>query len=363
MTVDAKGAVSVAATTLLSVALALLLCGLLFLPFHVNPLRAYADIARYGWTSPHGLGATLVKATPLIFCALATVICWRSGFLYLGFDGCYLAGATGTTLAGLWLPAGPPAQLAAVAAAFAAGAAWAGLVGLIRTRLGGNEVLSSLMLNYVAAFIVQYLVSGPIASGNDLPQSDAVPRVDWLPVLPGTHAHLGILVAIAAAGLVAVLMGRTPLGFSWRMTGLNDRAARAAGTPVERHILVAAALGGGLAGLAGLSDVLGLQHRLIDGMGSGIGFTGMVVALLARLSALACVPAAILYAGLITGAEALQRDMQLPASVVDILESLIILFILAGSSMSFLSGSFLSRSFLSGTRLSRLPGLWRNRSS
>lgn len=312
--------------------LALRLAGCLFVPFGADPLSAYAALLGDGFASLRGFGFTLVKASPLILVALGTIVSWQTGFLTLGFDGCYLAGAAASTAVALHA-AGLPAPVflpLALAAAFAAGAAWSGWVAALRVFYGGNEVLVSLMANYVAALAVQYLVSGPLRAPSDLPQSPRLPPSTWLPgVLPGTRAHAGILVAVAAAGLVAVLLRRTPLGFELNVTGLNPLAARYAGIRVGRSVLLAALVGGGLAGLAGLVDVLGLQHRLIDGMSGGTGFVGIVVALLARMDALTAVPVGLAYAGILVGAEVMQREAGLPASIVFILQSLIVLMVLA----------------------------------
>jgi simple sugar transport system permease protein len=219
---------------------------------------------------------------------------------------------------------------------FAAGGAWAGLVGLVRARLGGNEVLISLMSNYIAVFILQYLVSGPMRAPGSLPETRLLPRGTWLPfILPGTRAHAGILIAIAAAILVWMLLQKMPLGYELIVTGFNAAAARYAGIDVGRRILLAAFFAGGLGGLAGMAEVLGSQHRLMDGISGGVGFVGIVVALLARLNPIAVIPTALLYGGMSVGADAMQRRADIPSSITFILQSLTVLLVLAFDALRY----------------------------
>jgi simple sugar transport system permease protein len=215
---------------------------------------------------------------------------------------------------------------------FLAGALWAGTVGVLRARFGGNEVLISLMANYVAILIAQYLVSGPMRAPGGLPETQRLPRETWLPfILPGTRAHAGVLLAVFATVLVWILLRALPLGYELIVTGLNPAAARYAGIHVGRRIVFAACVAGGLGSLAGTVEVLGVQHRLMDGISGGVGFVGIIVALLAQLNPLAVLPAALLYGGMSVGADAMQRRANIPASITFVLQSLIVLFILAGS--------------------------------
>jgi general nucleoside transport system permease protein len=329
---------AVALANVAAVALALLGGGLLFLPFHVDPLSAYADLVGEAFLSRRGFGVTLVQAAPLVLVGLGTIFAWRSGFAYLGFQGCLLAGAVGATLVGLqggpggalgFLPA-PVLWLLAGGAGFAAGAGWSAVVGFIRARLGGTEVLVSLMMNYVAALAVQYLVTGPMRAPGDLPQSLLLPRVAWLPiVLPDTRANAGIVVALIAAVVVALVLHGSVVGYELIVTGLNPSAARFGGIDVQRRILLAALVCGGLAGLAGPVEVLGNQHRLLDGVGEGLGFVGIVAALLGKLSVTGTVVASVLYGGLTVGGNAMQRHTGLPSSVVLVIEALVVLLVLA----------------------------------
>jgi general nucleoside transport system permease protein len=327
----------VACTTMLALLAAMLITSFLFVLYDANPLQAYYALFHEPFATLRGFGYALVRASPLALIALGTIVSWRSGFAYLGFEGTFVIGATAA--AWLALLTAPDARIGplpfaiflplAILASFVAGGVWAGIVGVIRARVGGNEVLISLMANYVAIFLLQYLVSGPIRAPGSLPETRQLPRATWLPfVLPHTRAHAGILLAIAAAALVWMLLKKMPLGYELIVTGFNPFAARYAGINVARRLVLAAFLAGGLGALAGTVEVLGSQHRLMDGISGGVGFVGMIVALLARLDPIAAVPTAILYGGLSVGADAMQRRASIPSSITFILQSLAVLLVL-----------------------------------
>lgn len=309
---------------------AVVTCIVILLPFSRQPVQAFMDICLYPLASRAGLSATLIRVTPIAACALGTIVAWKSGLYYLGFDGCYLAGALATTLMALFCPMPAWAFLPlSLLAAFALAGLWALPVGWLRARFGGSEVLTSLMLNYVAVLIVQYAVTGPIRAGQDLPETRLFPVTTWLPRLPGLHAHWGIAVVAACAVAVAVVLYRLNAGYFMRMAGLNMRAARYAGMNVGAIMVTVCAVAGGLAGMGGWADTLGLQHRLIDGVGVGIGFHGIVVAILCAMEPLAVLPVAFVYGGLMVGAQAMQRDFQVLAAIINIFESLLVLAVMA----------------------------------
>ena len=328
---------AVGGTTALALLAAFLSAGLLFIPYGASPWSAYASLFAEAFGTIRGFGQSLVQATPLILVAQATIVVWRAGLGYIGFEGCFLVGAAAAAWVALGSQAGgfpldlPPAAFWPVAllACFAAGALWAGIVGVLRIGFGGNDVLISLMMNYVAALLVQYLVSGPMRAPGDLPQTVRLPTGTWLGlIMPEAKAHAGLAIGLAVSLFVWALLRFSPIGFEIIAAGLNPRAARYGGIDVARRQMLAICLGGGFAALAGLCSVLGVQHRLMDGLAGGVGFLGVVVALLARLNPLAVVPTAILYGGLQVGGNAMQRQSGLPTSAVLILESLIVLLIL-----------------------------------
>jgi len=337
------------ATTAGAFLAAMVIAAFLFLSYGANPLQAYFALFHEPFGTLRGFGYALVRTSPLALIALGTIVSWRSGFSYLGFEGCFVIGASAT--AWLALSTAPGARIGplpfsiflplAMLVGFVAAGVWACLVGVVRARLGGNEVLISLMSNYVAIFFLQYLVSGPLRAPGSLPETRLLPRATWLPfILPGTRAHAGILIAIAAAVLVWMLLQKMPLGYELIVTGFNAAAARYAGIDVGRRIMLAAFFAGGLGGLAGLVEVLGSQHRLMDGISGGVGFVGIVVALLARLNPVAVIPTALLYGGMSVGADAMQRRVNIPSSITFILQSLAVLLVLAFDALRYYKINF-----------------------
>lgn len=335
---SAGSVLGVIGRTTAALVMAMLLAAFLFVSYGLHPLEAYFALFHEPFGTLRGFGYTLVRASPLLFVALGTIVSWRSGFGYLGFEGCFAIGAISTAWLALSADSGGrtgPLRLVlfiilTTLSGFASGGAWAALTGLVRARWGGNEVLISLMSNYVAILFLQYMVSGPLRAPGSLPETRLLPRNTWLPfILPGTRAHAGILIAFVAAGLVWLLLRKMSLGYELIATGFNPSAARYAGINVPSRLILAAFLAGGLGAFAGMVEVLGSQHRLMDGISGGIGFLGIIVALLARLDPLAVIPAAILYAGMSVGADAMQRRANVPSSITAILESLIVLLVLA----------------------------------
>jgi general nucleoside transport system permease protein len=327
----ARSPLALATAMIIAVAAAMLVTSLLFTLYRANPLQAYFALFHEPFATWRGFGYTLVRAAPLTLIALGTIVSWRSGFGYLGFEGCFVVGATATTWLALFTAVPSWAFLPlALLLSFAAGAVWAGGVALVRARLGGNEVLISLMTNYVAILIVQYLVSGPMRAPGGVPETALLPRTTWLPfILHGTRAHAGILLAILATVVVWMLLRKTPLGYELIVSGLSPSAARYGGINVGARLVIAGFCAGGLGAWAGTVEVLGAQHRLMDGVSGGVGFTGIIVALLGRLNPLAVIPAAVLYGGMTVGANAMQRRAGIPSSITFILQSLIVLMVLA----------------------------------
>ncbi|HXW61784.1 MAG TPA: ABC transporter permease [Candidatus Acidoferrales bacterium] len=346
----ADSPLAVAGTTALAVCVAMGIAAIFFHHYGASPVQAYFGLFHEPFGTLHGFGYALVRAAPLALVALGTIVSWRSGFYYLGFEGCFVIGAAAVGWMSLATPRGPhlgPLFLPlAILLSLTVGGLWAGLVAFVRVRLGGNEVLISLMSNYVARFFLQYLVSGPLRAPGSLPETSVLPHDTWLPFLvPGTRGHAGILIAVAAALLVWALLQKLPLGYELIVTGFNPAAARYAGIEVGRRMMLAGFFAGGLGALAGMVEVLGSQHRLMDGISGNMGFVGIIVALLSRLNPLATVPIALVYGGMSVGADAMQRRAAIPSSITFLLESLAILLVLASDIFRFyrLNFTFLTR--------------------
>lgn len=285
-----------------------------------------------------GVSEILVRAVPLILVALGIAISFRSGILNIGAEGQIMIGILGGSAVALGFPGLPRAILLplCLAAGAAGGALWGGIAGVLRARLAVNEILSTVMLNYIAAQLYTFLLRGPmidpaeLTTGSGTPQSMRLPRSAWLDrIVPGTRVHTGLLLALALAALVWLLLWRTTLGYRMRASGAGSKAARYAGIHVERSLVLAMLLAGGFAGLAGAVEVAGVHHRAIEAISSGYGFAGIVVALFGGLHPAGIVPAAVFFGLLLVGADMTQRSVGVPANMILVLQGVIILAIVS----------------------------------
>ena len=287
------------------------------------------------WDGSFGSGyafasATLVRATPLILAGLAVALAFRAGVWNIGAEGQLLVGAAAASAVGLSLgeQLGGLAVLPAIIAGAAAGALLAGIAGTLRARAGVLEIISTIMLNFVALHLVGYLVRGPLQEPTGLyPQSATLePGVRLGMLVPGTRLHWGIVIAVLAAiGLWSALRF-TEAGFRIRAVGANPLAARVAGSINVGAVTFAAfLLSGALAGIAGAVEITGVTYALYESLSPGYGYTAIAVALLARLNPLAILVTGTLLGALQAGGAAMQRDAGVPSVLVSIVEAVLIL--------------------------------------
>jgi len=271
--------------------------------------------------------ATLREATPLLITGLAVALAFRGGVWNIGAEGQLLAGALcATWVATRGAPEAPAfVLLPSLALAGACGGALFGAAaGLLRAARGVSEVISTILLNFVASAGVALAVQGPLQeAARAYPKSDPFPEAALLPALGRVHA--GLLVALVLAVVLHEVVWRTPFGFRLRAVGLAPRAARFAGISPERVAAITLALSGALAGLAGAFEVSGVTGQLYEGLSAGAGYTAIAVALLARLKPLWVVPSALLFGALEAGAAAMQREAGVPAVVTQIVQGVVIL--------------------------------------
>jgi simple sugar transport system permease protein len=275
---------------------------------------------------------TLVRAIPLTIVGVGIAVAFRSGVFNIGGEGQLLLGAIAATMVGLHWSHGLGVAGIAVAliASTLAGAAWAGIAAVLRTRFGVLEVISTLMLNFVAANLVSFLVRGPLQEPTHIyPQTDLVSTAVRLPRMwPGTRLHLGAAIALCVAVGAWWFFTRTAAGFRLRAVGASPTASRTAGrVNVERVAASALVASGALAGLAGGIEVTGVTYALYENISPGYGFSAIAVAVLARLNPLGVLGAALLFATLETGALGMQRDAGVPSVVASVLEALAILIV------------------------------------
>ena len=324
---------------LLGALLGALLVGALFIVLTgSNPLTAYGVMMSGPFTSSYGFSETLVRTTPLLLVGLGIIISFRSGILNIGGEGQMLMGAVAAAAVALALPDWPAIVLMPLVllGGATAGGIWGGLAGWLKARLAVNEILSTVMLNQIAAqlylFIIRLFLIDPqeVAYGTGVPQTALLTNAVWFDrLMPGTRLHTGFLLAVVLAILVYILLWRTTVGFRMRAVGEGPDAARYAGIRVEKYLVIAMALAGGFAGLAGAVEVTGVHHRALEDISAGYGFSGIVAALFGRLHPLGVIPASVLFGALILGADMMQRAVAIPAAIVLVIQGLVILFVVS----------------------------------
>jgi ABC-type uncharacterized transport system permease subunit len=273
--------------------------------------------------------ATLVRAVPLILTGLAVAWAFSAGVFNIGVEGQFLVGASAATATALALPSGGALTLlAALVAGALTGAAWAGIAAWLRARFSVLEVISTIMLNFLALQLLSYLVHGPLGDPNGIyPQSPSLTPATRMPhIIPDTRLHLGFVIALLACTVGWFVKTRTALGFRLRLVGASPQAARIAGlVPVTRVTTLAFLVSGAIAGLAGAVEVTGVTYALYESISPGYGYTAIAVALLANLNPAAVIVSGIGFGSLEAGAAAMQRDAGVPAVIASVIEALIIL--------------------------------------
>lgn len=298
----------------------------------VSPVTAYAALFEAALGSANGLAETLVRTVPLALCGLGIALAFRAGVFNVGaegqlFVGGAAAGAIGVAGAGLPSIGLLPAM---ALSAMIAGAAWSGIAAVLKLRFRADELITTIMLNYVAIHLVSFLLHGPLKDPNGaLAQTARLTSDGRLPVLlGGTRLHAGILVVIVAAILAHLFLWRRTEGFRLRVVGLNQRAALNAGMNVRRAVLIGFLACGALAGLAGFSEVAGVQRRMIENLSPGYGYTAIIVALLGQTSPFGVVAAAFLFAALQIGATTMESAAGVPSTLTTVIQGLVVLFLI-----------------------------------
>ena len=319
--------------TLIALAITAVIIGLLVAIVGVSPLDAFSSLYDGAFGDRESALETLVQATPLILTGLAAAIAFRAGVWNIGGQGQFIAGAIGTWWVYDTMP-GLPAPLlfvAMFAGAAVFGAVWASVASVLLVRYGTNEILTTVMLNFVIDYMLSWLLSGHWQA-NNTPYSQTERMVDsaFLPrFFDDSRLHLGFAVALAMAALVHFLVRRTTLGFELRAIGVNKQAASYKGISVGAATIAVMAVSGALAGLAGSGELLGLHHRINFEFGEQlIGFTGIIIALVARLHPAGVIVVAIAFAGLLNGSTQMQVGTGIPAALVQVIEGVALVFVL-----------------------------------
>lgn len=333
-------------TPVISAVLAILIGSLIMWVSGYDPVAAFAALFKGAFGTSRNIGNTIMRSTPLILTGLAVGYGFRAGLFNIGAEGQLFMGGLAAAFLGVELAGLPWGVLVPtlVVASMLAGASWAFVPAVLKARIGAHEVITTMMFSYIARYFVSYLVVGPLKAEGMIPQTVQIstnaqlPRIEALfspetiqslPLLGLGRAHLGIVVALVAAVVVWLVLKYTTLGYENRAVGFNPSASETAGISVQWTTVKALCISGGLAGLAGAVEVMGVHYKIFDQFSSGFGFTGIAVALLAKNHPLGIIPAAIMFGALSAGAGTMQLEAAVPQKIIWIIQALVIFFVAA----------------------------------
>src|SRR5919202_5757175 len=310
------------------------LIGAIILSFSgVDPVVAYGVMLKGAFGSMRGISDTLVKTTSLLLAGLAVALAFKCRIWSIGAEGELYMGALGAALAGISVIGAVP--ILGVSIALIGGFIFGASIGLVpailKVKLGVNEIIVTVLLNFVVLLFITYLLHGPIKAPGFNPYSPEIFPQSQLPIiLTHTRLHTGIIVAALATIAMYLLLSKTKIGFEIKSVGANIKAARYAGMNVSKSILVVMGISGGVAGLAGAVLVTGVQHYLIEGISPGYGFVAVIIALLGRQHPIGVAVVAFFFSVLMTGSESMYRSLSIPTAFATTLQALVLVFVLIG---------------------------------
>lgn len=318
-----------------AILVAAILGTVLFLWVGASPAQAYIEIFKGAFGSPYNFSEVLVRATPLILCGLSVGLAGKMLIWNIGAEGQLVMGGIAGAGVALFLSSHLPGSMvipAMIIAGFLGGAFWGLVPGLLKALFGVNEIITSLMLNYVAILWLEHLYFGPWRdpAGRGFPGTAMFPESTWLPRFFGTRVHVGLLIGLGAAVLIWLVLAYTRWGYEIRVAGANMKAAQYAGINVKQNILWIMLISGGLAGLAGICETAGIHYRLQQGLAVGNGYVGIIVAWLGRLRPGSIVLISILLGALMAGGDQIQISMHVPSSISLALQGAILFCVLGG---------------------------------
>lgn len=324
-----RGILSGILSPVLAILSAFLVSAIILLLAGFDPVIAFTTLIEGSFGDMRVISEVLLQATPLILIGVGLAVAFRSNIWNIGAEGQFYAGAVLAAVVGIYFGDLPAILLVPLLSlmGFIGGALWGMLAGYFKVRFGASEIVTTIMLNYIAIIMTGYLVTGPmIEEAGKFPQSAQVSEAARLfRFLPPTRLHIGFLLAIAVAILVYILLFRTSIGYAIRAVGHNPEAARYAGIDVDRNIMLVMAISGGTAGLAGAVQVAGLTFRLYQQISPGYGFTGIAVALLANNNPIGVIFSGLLFGALRSGSEVMQISAKIPSVMVSAIQGLVIL--------------------------------------
>lgn len=338
-----------------TIALAFGVSALLLLVSDHHPLEAFSTLLTSAFGSPSRIAEVLIKTAPLMVMALGISIAFKSQVWNIGGDGQFTLGAIFAAFVALNLnlPGFIVLPLSFLAAFFG-GALWGGLAGYLRAKFNANEVITTLMLNYIAGYLLSWLIRYPMMDpdGHGFPQTPLLAQQYHLPViLSGTRLHMGIIVALIIV-LLGYLFWRSSLGFRIELVGENKEAAKYCGIDVSKTIILTMVISAGLCGVAGWGEVVGVQYRLLDNISSGYGNLAIVIALLGNLNPLGIAVSSFFFAALMVGGNTMQLMEGIPFSLITVIQGLVIVFVISRVVYAQWRDNVANRHFGSGVRQS-----------
>jgi len=316
----------------LAVLAALIICSALVAMAGAPVLDAYSFLFLSTFQTLYDVQDTLVKASPLIWTGLAVAVAFRAKFWNIGAEGQLIAGAMAAAFVGQrsFLPA-PTLIPLMILGAMAAGAAWALIPALLKVKLKVDDVVTTLLFNSILLYALMALLEGPWKDPvSNYPNSPMIREEAQFPILAGDTLHMGVLLSFVAAFAIWWLMERTTTGFAIKAVGANPNAAAYSGFSVGRVLLTAAAISGALAGLAGAGEVGGIRYQVVSDLSSGYGYAGIVIATLADLNPLGVIPAALFFAVIMNGADAMSHETNVPVYLANVIQGVALLTMVGG---------------------------------
>lgn len=318
--------------SLAAIGIAILVGALFILLSGESPIEAYGALLKGALGSPKSIANTISKSIPLAFTGLAVALGSRCGMLNIGAEGQLHAGAMAAVLTALSLSAfpAPIVLIVSIIAGILAGMIVGGIPGFFKARLNTNEVIVAIMLNYICTLFTSWLVNGPVKSDGSTAQTEVLPEDVWLGrLIPQTQLTTALFILIAVAILMYIFLWKTSVGYQLRAVGANPSAAGTAGIRVKTYMIMAMVLSGGLAALAGITEVFGKYHRFIEGFSPSFGFTGIAVAILGRNHPAGVLLTALLFGIMDMGALRMSRVTDVSTNMVTVVQSLVILLVAA----------------------------------
>lgn len=338
--------------TVIMVIVALLIGAVLVVLSGNTPGEAYLTMLRGAFGSTQKITELFVKLIPTLIMALGVSIAFRAQLWNIGAQGQFIMGSICSMVIALYLPVSIPIRMiVAFIAAVVAGGLWAGLAGWLKTRFNANEVITTLMFNYIANYLLLYLINGPMQDPySDLSQTDLIPDGMRLAKLFGTYRlHTGIFLLMLVV-LIMIFFWRTTLGYRINLVGQGEKVATYAGIHVDKTVVVTMCISGAFSGLAGFIETFGINYRLLDGIAGDAGNIATIVALLGSLNVYGIIAAAMFFSVLLCGGASMQRMTDVPYSVVDVIQGLIIILIIAKDTVMTTLNNWFGKLFASARK-------------